>query len=345
MQHNRNQTGACPKKLNFIYANYIVQPMGVTDFIVPYSENAIEMGNEVIRHLTVNRINSNKPVIILLVGGSGEGKSYTGLKIMDVINKWHGIKTSEHLEDQVVYTPLEYADKMDAILHDKDKKKLKVLMIDEAREIVSSALWYSFVNRAIADVNALHRTIKPIVLIVVVQSIKDVDPSTRRTVQYYFKCARPLGKSVNLYPFRLWHDDRNLDAPRLRKRTLRGYYVKDHHKVKFRPKKMIITKPPNEITKPYDKINKDRKSKILKKKFETLITKIQKEVGIDDRVEKLVDWYMTHPELFDLVNKRYRGRIRVDDGFKARHGLTKVEIKEFEIELDKRIQESDMVDK
>lgn len=328
--------------------------MGVVDFVIEYDTDAKKMGEEVIRHLTVNRLKAKKPVIILLVGDSGEGKSYTGLKIMDIINKWYGVKTEDHLEDQVVYTPLEYTKKMDAILHDKDKKKLRVLMIDEAREIVSASLWYSFVNRAIADVNALHRTIKPIVLIVVVQFIRDIDSSTRRTVQYYFKCARPLAGNVNLYPFRLWKDDRDIDNPRLRKRTLRGYYLKDGKKVHFRPRKFIITMPPKELYRPYDKINKERKSKIIRRKLQYLVKSIEKELGFDDKIEKLADWYVTHPELLSLIQTRGRSggtrlhrlrNIKVKSDFKAMHGLTNMEVKAFEVELLKRLEETDMLAK
>lgn len=99
---------------------------------------------------------------------------------------------------------------MDYVLHDKKAKKLKVLMIDEAREVVPAKLWYHFINQAIADVNALSRTVKPICRIMVVQFIKDVDQATRRTVQYYFKCIRPLSGNVLFYPYRLWKDDRDL---------------------------------------------------------------------------------------------------------------------------------------
>ena len=316
--------------------------MGVVDFVVNYDTDAKKMGSEVIRHLTVNRLKARKPVIILLVGDSGEGKSYTGLKIMDIVNNWYGVKTANHLEDQVVYTPLEYTKKMDAILHDKDKKKLKVLMIDEAREIVSSKLWYSFVNRAIADVNALHRTIKPIILIVVVQFIRDIDPSTRRTVQYYFKCARPLAGSVNLYPFRLWKDDKDIDNPRLRKRTLKGYYIKNKHKIPFRPRKFIITMPPKEIYQPYDVINRERKSKIIRRKLEALIKGIEKELGFSEKVEKLVNYYTEHPELLNLINKKTAKKITMKKDFKEMHDLTPIEVKEFEEQLFNKLKEAEL---
>jgi len=314
--------------------------MGVTDFIIPHNKDAAEMGRDIIRHITVNRLRYNKPVIILLVGDSGEGKSYTALKILKIINDWYKVDTLKNMEHQIVYTPLEYTNKMDALLHDYDKKKLKALIIDEAREIVSSNLWYSFVNRAIADVNALHRTIKPLVLIVVVQFIRDIDVSTRRTVQYYFKCARPLNSNVNLYPFRLWKDDRDIDNPRLRKRTLRGYYVKDNRKIPLRPKKFKITMPPKDIAAAYDKINKERKGKIIRRKLEDLVNKMERELGVtQNKAVKLAEHYMNNPDArVGIVEKKWK-HIQLVDGFKDLHGLNTIEVKDFKDIMKEKLGE------
>jgi len=314
--------------------------MGVTDFIVQYDQDAKKMGEEVIRHLTVNRLQYHKPVIILLTGDSGEGKSFTALKIMKIINDHYGVDTLENLDNQIVYTPLEYTRKMDAILHDTDKKKLKCLIIDEAREIVSSKLWYSFVNRAIADVNALHRTIKPMVLIVVVQFIKDIDVSTRRTVNYYFKCARPLNMNVNLYPFKLWKDDRNLEAPRIRKRSIRGYYRKDHKQIPFRLKKFTITMPPKDIADAYEKINKERKSSIIRRKLDSLVEQMEKELGMDtDRVGNLITFYMGDERKRKGIIEYTYHKVRLAKDFKELHGLTRNDIADFKRRIKPLLEE------
>jgi hypothetical protein len=314
--------------------------MGVTDFIVQYDQDAKKMGEEVIRHLTVNRLQYNKPVIILLTGDSGDGKSFTALKIMKIINDYYGVETLPNLDNQIVYTPLEYTKKMDAILHDTDKKKLKCLIIDEAREIVSSKLWYSFINRAIADVNALHRTIKPLVLIVVVQFIKDIDVSTRRTVNYYFKCARPLNMNVNLYPFKLWKDDRNLESPRIRKRSLRGYYRKDHRQIPLRLKKFTITMPPKDIATAYDKINKERKSAIIRRKLDSLVEQMEKELGMDeDRVGKLIEFYMKDERKRKGIIEYTYHKVRLAKDFKELHGLTRNDIADFKRRIKPLLEE------
>lgn len=314
--------------------------MGVTDFIVPYNEDASKMGADVIRRLTVNRLRYNKPVIILLTGSSGEGKSYSALKILKIVNDYYEVDTLSNLDNQIVYTPLEYTKKMDALLHDKDKKKLKVLIIDEAREIVSSKLWYSFVNRAIADVNALHRTIKPLVLIVVVQFIKDIDVTTRRTVNYYFKCARPLGMNVNLYPFKLWMDDRDLANPRIRKRSIRGYYRKDHKQIPLRLKKFVITRPPPDISEAYDKINKERKSSIIRRKLDSLVEQMEKELGMDeDRVGELIHFYMGDERKRKGIIEYTYHKVRLCDSFREMHGLKKVEETDFKQRIKPLLEE------
>lgn len=316
------------------------QHMGVTDFIVPFNADASKMGEDVFRRLTINRLKHNKPVIMLITGESGAGKSWTALKILKIVNDHYKVDTLSNLDNQIVYTPLEYTTKMDKILHDKDKKKLRVLVIDEAREIVSSKLWYSFVNRAIADVNALHRTIKPLVLIVVVQFIKDIDTSTRRTVNYYFKCARPLGMNVNLYPFRLWMDDRDLSNPRLRKRSLRGYYRKDHRQIPLRLKKVVITRPPKDIREAYDEINRERKSSIIRRKLDSLVEQMEKELGMnEDRVGSLIDFYMGDSRKRKGVIDYTYHKVRLCDSFKELHGLKNVEINDLKQRIKPLLEE------
>jgi hypothetical protein len=330
--------------------------MPIIDFVVPKLKDPKKIGVKICEQLFVKRIQKKKPTVILCTGDSGEGKSYTALKILEIVNNYFGVKTEDHMEEQIVYTPLEYSKKMNAILHDSKLKKLKCLILDEARELVSSHLWYTFVNQAIADVNALHRTVKPLVFVVVVQFIRDIDPATRRTIQYYMNCQRPLNeKYVNVRLHRLWKDERDIDNPKIKKRKIRGYLYEGDNihpptkYTKFVPSIMKITLPEKNVYKQYEKINYDRKSEILSRKLDRLLHEIEKETGAKStRVNDVVNWFMDHPESADMIQQRVGGktpRCKMKPEFKKMFRLTKHEAKDFEVALYKRLKVSELAAK
>ncbi|MFW6121619.1 MAG: hypothetical protein ACOC80_12070 [Petrotogales bacterium] len=330
--------------------------MPIVDFVVPNFDDPKEIGVKICEQLFVKRIEKKKPTVILCTGDSGEGKSYTALKILEIVNNYFGVKTEDHMENQIIYTPLEYSKKMNAILHDKDKRKLKCLILDEARELVSSHLWYTFVNQAIADVNALHRTVKPLVFVVVVQFIKDIDPSTRRTIQFYMNCQRPMNeKHVTVRMHRLWKDERDIDNPRIKKRKIRGYLYNGDNQtkptkyMKFVPTRMQITLPEKIVYKQYEKINFERKSEILARKLDRLLHEIEKEAGVKStRVTDVVNWFMDHPESADMIQRRVGGKTpkcKMKPEFKRMFNLNNTEAADFEKALYQRLKATELVAK
>jgi len=200
-------------RLNYFYN----ETMGrFIDFrITVDDENDPELGKKIVEHLTYRKLQAKKPVVWFIGGSSGEGKSYTAIKIMDIVNNLFGIDTVEYLNEQLIYVPIEYATKMNNILFSKDMKKVRAIMIDEGRELLPAKLWYNFVNQAIADINAMSRGVKSLLLIIISQYFKDIDTSVRRTITYYSKCYRPLsGSKVSFTPYTIWEDDRDIDGSR-----------------------------------------------------------------------------------------------------------------------------------
>ncbi|WP_456477594.1 hypothetical protein [Geoglobus ahangari] len=310
------------------------------DFVVEYTEDPEELGRRILRNITVNRIKAKKPTIIGITGASSEGKSWTALKIADIVNEEFGVDTAEVLDETVVYTPLEYTKKLDRLLFDKELKKVHTLMIDEGRELIKSKLWYDFVRQAIADVNAMHRQIKPLVVLVVSQDIADILRDVRRTLTFYGQCMRPLSGGVHFKLYRLWKDERDLENVKLRKRKLRGHIVKDGRKVVFTVNKFKVKAPRKEIVEKYEKLSFERKSKIIRGKLETLLKQIEKEIGHQfDKVDQLVTYYTEHPELLNIILERKRNKIRVKKEFKNMHDLTATEVKEFEKRLFEKLAE------
>lgn len=309
------------------------------DFVVPYNPDPEVLGSKIIENITCNRLKAKKPSILFLTGDSGEGKSYTGLKIVDIVNKHYGVDTAKYLNNIVVYTPLEYTRKLDAILHDKEYKDIRVILIDEAREVIRAQLWHSFINQAIADCNAMSRRIKPLVMIIVSQFIKDIDSSVRRTLIYYGKCARPLTGSTRFDVYRIWKDDSDIERPRLRKRKLRGYVVNNGAYSTLIPS-FEVRVPPKSIIKTYETQNFESKSKILRKKLEDLMKVLDKELGHEfDKVNTLVDQYIKRPDMLRMIVQRKRNKISLKKEFRDMHDLTNIEVHEFEKILLQRLAE------
>lgn len=319
------------------------------DFIIPYDEDPAIMGRNILKNITTNRLKAKKPCIIFIGGDSGEGKSYTGLKIIDAVNTEYGINTLDTLDDSVVYIPIEYLQKLDNILfwkkkQRKDLKNMHVLMIDEAREVVRARDWYTFLNRAISDCNAMSRSIKPMVLIVVSQFIKDIDSAIRYTLSFYVECQRPLTGRTRVNFERVWKNTYDLERPRLCKRPLVGYIDYGNTMSKFYPR--FEAKMPNkELYKKYDKQSFNAKSTILRKRIEESIQRINKDIGtIYDKVGELVKYYATHPDQMLLIKDPRYKKFRIRTDFKKMHDITSVELKEFEKRLYEKLSEQGIID-
>jgi ABC-type dipeptide/oligopeptide/nickel transport system ATPase component len=84
--------------------------------------------------LFVKRLHHKKPSITGIFGGSGEGKSWTSLKIQKLIADMEGWDINKHLKDVNVFTPLEYPEKINKILHDKELKKVNIIVVHESRK-------------------------------------------------------------------------------------------------------------------------------------------------------------------------------------------------------------------
>lgn len=309
--------------------------MSSMDFAVDYVGSQQELTESVLKNITIHRLQANKPTIILLCGDSGEGKSYTGLSIADIILKAQGMDLAKILKDVVIFTPLEYGLKMDNLFYNPACKDLNVVMLDEAKELVGAKKWFSFVNQTIHAVNAMSRGIKPVVFIIITQYIGDIENATKRTITYYGECARPLHQQVNLRFYRLYKDTRNIEQPKLRKKRMSGvirwkgrhFYVRAKFKVRV---------PRKEIIDIYEPMQRQEKLVLIRRRLQTLINEMQAEVGdAYAKIELMANWYVERPSALNLIVETKRNKIKLKEDIVKMHELTTEEVKEFE----KRIQE------
>jgi len=322
--------------------------MAYIDFVVDYNRSSEEQAMEILFHLIINRINANKPTVIYVVGQSGEGKSYTVINIIDRLMKKLGLDFNKHLNDIIVYTPFDYGSKIKALLFDKALKKIPFIMLDEAREVIDAKSWQSFVNRAIAHINATSRGVKPLVIFIVSQSPTDIDKAVRLTLTYYCKCQRPLDKPVNFSMYKLYIDDSDLESPKIRKRLVRGLVRKGKGKSFLFFPKFKFRKARKEIIKKYEEMQREEKITIINQQLETLMRGLEKKKeNIFKKVDEAVKYYMEHPEAQTLILRRTRrtGRIKFREDLRKMMGFTSEESKMFEDKFKKELEEKGVVQK
>jgi len=313
--------------------------MAFCDFVVkhdPSKEAPEELTKKILYSIIIKRLKAHKPAVMFVGGDSGEGKSFTALRLQELLLEIQGLNTMDYIEAINVYTPLEYPEKLDALLFDKELKKANIICMHEAREIVKAKLWYTFLNQSISDVNAMSRTIKRLCIIVISQFIRDISNDIRYTLNYYCIVRRPKQKRARLYINVLWKDDRDLEKPKLRRRKLSGYVVNKYGKYRrYVPQYLELRKPSAELIKIFEKKDFESKSGIIKKKINSLIKEIKSDVGAENiKVASMVDHYLKNPDNLGLIGRRIRGKWKVNPKFRDMHDLTKIEAKEFEKKLN-----------
>jgi len=324
----------------------------VTDFIVKYDpekDSIMDLTMRIMYSIFYRRLQYNKPVIIFVSGDSGEGKSYAALKIQEVLLKLRGFNLSEYLDDINVYTPLQYPEKLKALLQDKRLKKINIICMHEAREIIKAKMWHSFLTQSVADINAQVRSVKRMALIIVSQFIRDIATDIRYTLNYYCKVERPMGGNhrARLYIHKMWKDDRDLEKPKLRKRKIRGWIVFPGNKWRrYAPKYLELTRPPRDICKRFDRNDMLSKKDIINAKIDKLIREMQIETEIGNpKIKAMVDHYAENPENLPRIGKRWRKQWRLNQDVEKLHDLTPSERKYFQKELNVKLSEMGVIEK
>lgn len=318
--------------------------MAHCDFVVKYNKKKDTMEDIVKRILysvIIKRIKAKKPVVWFMGGDSGEGKSYTAIKIQELLMEVQGLDIRKNFNDINVYTPIEYTRKVDNLLFNKNLKKVNIVCMHEAREVVKAKLWQTFITQAIADINAMSRQIKRLCIIVISQFIRDITTDMRYTLNFYSIIRRPKGKPARLYINILWKDDRDLEKPKLRKRKLSGYLQDETGRyIRFVPQYLELGKPSKDLCEIFEKSDFEAKTTIIRKKLNKLEGEIKAEMNIIDRkVEDIVDWYIKNPESISLVGKKWRGKWKLKKEAAKIHDLNQGETRTFERLFNKKFKE------
>lgn len=322
------------------------------DFRVPFDpdkDTQETLTEKIIYSLIIrNRLLAKKPAVIFICGDSGEGKSYSTIMLQYILCKLQLLNIYDFFDLINVHTPLQYPQKLSKILYDKAYKKVNMICIHEARDLVGAKNWYTFLTRTIADVNAMSRGVKRLCIMIVSQFIRDISTDIRYSLNYYIKVQRNPRQNARLFINVLWKDDRDLEKPKLRKRRLRGWLIyPDGRKRLFMPKYLELGMPPRDLTEQFDKDDYEAKAKIIHRKLEKLIKEMEIEAGLEDyRVNALVEW-LVKPENYTALNqigRRVRKKWRINPEAKLMYNITEMEAQSIEDLLPKKMRELKIID-
>lgn len=323
--------------------------MAIPDFIVPF-DSKVDTNRDLLKRilttLVIKRLKGNKPAVTFVGGQSGEGKSISTLHMVYLLCQVLKIDDEEFkriINVMNIYTPLEYPTKLDQILFNKDYKKVRFLIVHEARELVKAGNWQGFINTAISDVNAMSRSVKRLGFYIVAQNIRDIDIKVRYTLNYYIKITRPYKRKARLHFYKVWFDDRDLEKPKLRKSKIKGYLVSPNGKRRpYMPDFIELGMPDKEFVEIFESQDKEAKITILRSKLDKLLHEMNKEMAVDEnqKIETMVNYYIKHPGQLKYIGKQRKGKWGTVQEFKKMHDLTPSEVKIFEEKLNDKLKES-----
>jgi len=298
------------------------------DFVIKYTGDMYELQRSILYAILRKPTKEDMPVIVLATGKSGRGKSRGTIEIQDQLYNMEGVDFSQYVKDVNVLNPAHYALKLKPILYDKKYKKVWTFQIDEARAVIGAENWHSFINTAIAHVNATSRAIKPLCIFIVTQSIKDVDAATRRTLDYWFKFTRTPYTPPRLTPYVFYMDEDNPERPELKKRRLKGYIIDENGKYNLVFPVFQLNMPREEVDKPYREVMQESKTDYLDNLLEKLVNKISKDLGDKQtkQVDELENFFRNDPQQFNTWCEFKKGKWKIKSSMYSKLGMKKEQI-------------------
>jgi preprotein translocase subunit Sec61beta len=297
-----------------------------------------QMTAHVMKQLFLDPLDYNMPSIIGLIGKSSRGKSLSALSIACEMYHFRGLDFRDYLKSSVVFVPFDYPDVISAAL-DKNSKQFSI-QIDEGREVIGSKNWQKFTTRAVADINATHRAVKPLLIFVVAQSMKDILRDTRLTLDYMMKFERARSGPAKARLIRFYEDDHDPEKPKIKPMRVYGL-VRQNGRIRRVYPRFSFRMPPPDIVKEYKRLEVERKNKIIRGKLMQLIQDLKKEYGqVEQRVDKAVEYYANNQDMLAGVIKFFGPRkVKFNTGFVESMGFTRDEEKDFIIQLRKKLAE------
>lgn len=311
------------------------------DFMVEWQGNIQATTAKIFYNLFVKKIKADMPCVILVTGKSGRGKSSVALHLSDILFKQEGLDFAKYVDKSVVGSIKDFGPKTKAILHEKELKDCFVLIIDEARATVNSSDWASLINRTVAMVNALSRAVKPLMIIIVAQSLKDIDRATRDTIDYYIKVTRNYSQPAKIKIYEFYVNDKDVDKPKTKKKLVKGLITQGEKKDTIELTKIEFPRVRDEVWIPYKQAMIESKNALLEAEFDKLSAALidKNEDSHKQRVDNLVGFLWSNKYLLNNFAKFSRKQWTLKKEFVDNFMVNDSEKKEIERRLKTKVSE------
>jgi adenylate kinase family enzyme len=311
------------------------------DFVVKWQGNIQDTTAEIFDHLFIRRIKAKKPCVILITGASGEGKSNTGIYLADKMFKREGLDFVNYVRQAVIGGIEDFGPKAKAILNDKELKDCFVIIIDEAAATVNAKDWSSLTNRAVNFISNMSRAIKPLLIIIIAQSLKQVDSQTRQSVNFYMPVTRTYNKPAKAKIYKFYVNERDLEKPKLQKRLVRGYIDYNDNKELIELKDIEFPKVRDEVWDLYKVDMIDSKSKLLEAEFDKLAKHLleKNDNQQQQRIEALSKYLWSNKYILSNFAKFTKKKWSLKDDFLTAFSVTDLERKDIEKLLQTKVRE------
>lgn len=314
--------------------------MAFVDYVIKHTDNPEELARRILYSIYIRQIKGDKPTPTLIIAPSGEGKSEGALRLLEVLLEIQGVElTDDFLNVANIFTPLEFSDKVHKILFDKNYKKLNIVILHEADEIVGSTNWQDFIPKAVANINNKSRTIKPLIVIIVSQHLSKIARSTRVSCKYYVEAHRSIGKHTKFYFHTIWEKKHGIEKSELMPRKMSGFLVNEQGKYRRHYLESFeMTRATKEHRETFRRMDTEAKGIILDQQLKEIMKKIKREVGdYGQKITSMVDWYSKDTNKIETIGKRYRGKWKVKEEIIKAHDLSHEEARIFEDKLSEKL--------
>lgn len=187
----------------------------------------------------LNRIRKNKNFLGLIVGGTGSGKSYSSLRIAELLDPGFTVK-------RVVFTAKEFME----VLESGTLYKGAVIIFDEAGVGIPAREWYNVMNKSMNYVLQTFRNLNIIVLFTT-PDLSFIDSQSRKVLHGYFQTEtiNHTEKQVIIKPYFIQNDPKG-------GKTYYKFLPVIHKGESFTIDRMRVSLPSKEIINEYE--NKKR---------------------------------------------------------------------------------------
>jgi len=286
---------------------------------------------EIISSIYERRNILKKNTFILIVGESGEGKSYAALRIAEFID------SQFDPSQQVIYTAADLLKKIE----EAREKKYKVLILDEAHTTIPARLWYSITNIATTFILTTFRQLQRLCLIFVSPSIEEVDVSIRRSVNFYFIVKRTTNEFSYVFPYQVVINRFDLEKQKVR---LKRLTIKHNRKI-YIIKEFLLKKPSKENIEKYENAAVKYKADLLRRQLNEIQSKVGSTLENKKTFDEIMAFLFENKKMLNMsFRKRKDGSIKLKrDFFKRLFKLTEQEIFELEAILFEELKKQNLI--